>query len=78
MQGIWSKSLLLTSVLSKSAPSESAEGSESFLGAVEVTKGFVTKNLTIWYPQHESIVHEIEEALRKEIVAASMLSERPR
>lgn len=28
--------------------------------------------------QHESIVHEIEEALRKEIIAASTLSERPR
>ena len=28
--------------------------------------------------QHESIVREIEEALRKEIHAASMLTERPR
>ena len=46
----------------RSAPSESSDGSESFLGAVE----------------HESIVHEIEEALRKEIIAASTLSERPR
>ena len=29
-------------------------------------------------PQHESIVREIEEALRKEIIAASTLPERPR
>ena len=28
--------------------------------------------------QHESIVREIEEALRKEIIAASTLPERPR
>ena len=27
--------------------------------------------------QHESIVQEIEEALRKEIIAASTLTERP-
>lgn len=46
----------------RSAPSESSDGSESYLGAVE----------------HESIVHEIEEALRKEIIAASTLTERPR
>jgi len=32
----------------------------------------------VFVVQHESIVKEIEEALRKEIVAASTLTERPR
>ena len=32
----------------------------------------------IFPTQHESIVREIEEALRKEIIAASTLPERPR